>query len=423
MLASLNKKRPALKATSRDSTLSNYPQSPVPSETICQPESHQLIKKELTSINLEEKITKYFIEHPEKLEEISEAQKKGEKNLTIKERKKYKKRRWGGHSYGYKVTLCLGYIIQAYWFAYGIHGRDIYPSKATLAEELGVCIRTLDKALKALKEMGVVTWISGKSTFTTNIYCLAEAYKTTPMSHPGLEVECPRHLWLKIQNNLKNQKLKSWWPTIYEHILKDIADHMLRIYNFIRTSIKKNSKNSFKSSKDPPKERQKPPNWEIMRSLHLNFKDQNVLGGYSEAVLRLAIDDMDAYENWGKVINNKGAFLMSRCKVHEKEMKAKQENAQPSDIKEWLSSYFKAHLSSFQFINDEIGLDRSTTDSRPFIALKFHKEDFKRSILKVFQKVRGSWVDKIFNFDRPDLYTDIKTYLESSLQELRFSKA
>ena len=95
-------------------------------------------------------------------------------------------------------------------------------------------------------------------------------------------------------------------------------------------------------------------------------------------------------------------------------MKAKEKTANPVDIKSWLMSYFKGNKSNFKFITDKSDLDLSTSEAKPFIDLKFHKEDFKKSVLKVFQKVHGIWVDKIFHFDRPDLVEAIESYLENS---------
>jgi len=413
MLTQESIKTPALETTLRDNTLSNYPQSFYNFQPLIKANPNQFSKKD--SPNIYDKIEEYFIKHPKKLTELEKAE---ENPSFFNKRKKYKKRRWRGHSYGHKILLHLAYLLQSYWFAYGVEGKDIYPAKATLAKEIGVCIRTLDKALHALKDMGVVTWFSGKENYTTNTYYLEEAYKKTPMKNPEDGFKHPRHIWLKLQYNVKKKQLKHIWRIIYEHFLKDIADHMLRIYKYIRTPIEESIKNPFKTSKDPPKERKKPPNWSLLRPLQLNFKDQHVLGRYSEAVLRSSIDDMNAYLNWGKTINNKGAFLESRCKTHQQEMEANQKIKNPINIKEWLCGYFKTHRSRFQFINEETDLDRTTKEPRPFIALKFHKEDFELSSLKVFQKVKGAWIEKIFSFDRQDLYTAIKNYLENSLKQM-----
>ena len=76
----------------------------------------------------------------------------------------------------------------------------------------------------------------------------------------------------------------------------------------------------------------------------------------------------------------------------------------------------KSLSGKLNFISSKDELDLATTEVKPFIDLKFHKEEFKKSVLKVFQKVHGTWIDKIFTFDRPDLVEAIESYLENSLK-------
>ena len=125
---------------------------------------------------------------------------------------------------------------------------------------------------------------------------------------------------------------------------------------------------------------------------------------------------MTAYLDWGKTISNKAAFLMSRCKFHKEAATVNKKLEEPKDIKSWLMSYFKTNKSKFKFINTDSDLDLATSEAKPFINLKFHKDDLKKSVLKVFQKVQGSWVDKVFSFDRPNLAEAIENYLENSLK-------
>jgi hypothetical protein len=79
-------------------------------------------------------------------------------------------------------------------------------------------------------------------------------------------------------------------------------------------------------------------------------------------------------------------------------------------------SYLKLNKSKFQFINNDNDLDLATSEAKPFINLRFHKDDLKKSVLKVFQKVQGSWIDKVFSFDRPNLLESIENYLENSIK-------
>jgi len=376
---------------------------------------YDLVKVEQDQQNLYDAIVEYCLRNPVATEKLAKSEADHINSLPIKKRKKYKKRRWKGHSYGIQLVLHTAYLIQGYHFAFGVEGKPINPSKGTLAKEVGICIRTLDKALKILRTMGVVSWKSGKKTWETNTYYLADCYKVTPMRKPE-GFKHPRALWLKMQYIIKIQKLKDFTRTLYEHLLTDIADHLLRREKFIRSSLDKKSNFLLKPSKDPPKKRKKPSNWHILRSLRLSFKDQYILGRYSESILRAAVDDMTAYLDWGKTISNKAAFLMSRCKFHKEAATVNKKLEEPKDIKSWLMSYFKTNKSKFKFINTDSDLDLATSEAKPFINLKFHKDDLKKSVLKVFQKVQGSWVDKVFSFDRPNLAEAIENYLENSLK-------
>jgi len=358
--------------------------------------------------DIQEKSHDCFQNHPEKLTESDD--------VPIKKQKRYKDRRWSGHSYGINLITHTAYLFQAYHFAYGVEGKPTIPSKQTLAKEIGICVRTLDKALKILKDMGMISWKSGKQTRETNIYCLADAYKFTPMRKPK-DFKHPRHLWLKQQYLIKKQKLKEFTGTLYEHLLGDITDHLLCKKKEIRTSKEISSKNVFNSAKDPPKPRKKPPHWHLLKDLKLHFKDQWVLSRYSERFLRAAINDLHAYQSWGKTAGNIAAFLMSRCKEHKNQSESQKQKANHTNIKEWLTTHFKARKKRFLFINEINQINLATNEPRPFIQLLWHKQDIRKSVLKIYQKVQGSWIDKVFNFDRLDLAEAIESYLENSIRE------
>ncbi|MCB1115642.1 MAG: hypothetical protein KDK71_04145, partial [Chlamydiia bacterium] len=145
MLASLKEKKPAQKAILTDNTTD-------PKSQPC----YNLVKQ--SPEDFQEKVQEFFDSYPEKLADL-------ESSISEdKVRKKYKARRWSGHSYGVNLITHSAYLFQSYHFSYGVEGKLIRPSKKTLAKELGICIRTLDKALKILKEMEVISWKSGKQT-------------------------------------------------------------------------------------------------------------------------------------------------------------------------------------------------------------------------------------------------------------------
>jgi len=83
-------------------------------------------------------------------------------------------------------------------------------------------------------------------------------------------------------------------------------------------------------------------------------------------------------------------------------------------------SYFKTHSKKIVFISKQSDLDLATNERRPFVQFLKHKEDFKKSVLKVWQKVRGQWIDKVFEFNRPNLADAIEFHLESSIKQLKY---
>ena len=337
--------------------------------------------------DLYDKIVEYCTKNPSIPEALEKSEAEYINSLPIKKRKKYKKRRWRGHSYGIQSILHLAYLIQAYHFAYGVEGKPINPSKATLAKEVGICIRTLDKALKVLKAMGVVSWKSGKKTWETNTYYLADCYKTTPMRKPE-DFKHPKHLWLKQQYLIKKQKLKEVTRTLYEHLCGDIADHLLRRNKILRSSLEKKKK--FGS--DPPKKRRRPILWYLLKPFKLSYKDQAILSRFGEAALRAAINDLQTYVSWGKQAYNVPAFLVSRCKDHRERAGAKFFNETPENILKWLKQQItgKSHI---KIIQSEDQIDRSDNEST-FAKVLVHKNNPLKSLVFFWKKVNGYWIDK-----------------------------
>ena len=373
----------------------------------CQQSTHNLVKEDDPD-PITEKIYDHFEENPEQLEQFEKGAEKEEQeyfdNLNFKQKAKYKKRRWAGHGYGIKPVLHLAYLFQGYYLSYGVEGKRINPSKKRLARELGTCIRTLDKALKILKLLGIIDWVSGKKTWETNTYFLADCYKTTPMRRPD-DFDYPKHLWWKIKRHIKIKKLKNFTRVLYEHFLKDIADHLFHKSKYIRTSIEKESKKSVKASKDPPPKRKKPPNWQLLKELGLSFKDQWVIGRYSEALLRSAIDDYNFYKKQGKEIVNIPAFLISRCKAHKQSFEEKQEaykDCTPDEALGWIKAYLTSMKSKLKFISSLKEMDRSAKVKKPQVLLRISKDSPTKSIFGIFHKVEGQWLDKEFTFNRPD---------------------
>ena len=308
----------------------------------------------------------------------------------------------------------LAYLMQEYNIAYN---GNIFPTRKRLAEELQVSERIVDKALKNLKSEEDLYVQSGKKTWTTNQYFLPIKYQKHPLIAPP-DYKSPKILHMAINRKFTKAKcpeLKRWIGKLFRRQKDQFAHYSFQEIKKLRSSLKKGVKISSKKTKDPPKKRKKPPNWHLLSPLKLSFKDHHILSRYSEALLRAAIDDLHAYAGWGKTIENKAAFLMSRCKAHQLQRQAKAEAAKPENLKNWITTYLTSFKNKISFINSKAQLDPATTDLRPHVELKLHKEDIKKSVLKIYQKVHGSWVDKFFQFDRPDLVEAIESYIENSL--------
>ena len=355
--------------------------------------------------DLYDKIVEYCVNNPSIPEALQRSEAAYIQSLPIKKRKKYKKRRWKGHSYGIQSILHLAYLIQAYHFTYGVEGKPINPSKATLAKEVGICVRTLDKALKVLKVMGVVSWKSGKKTWETNTYYLVDCYKTIPMRKPA-DFKHPKHLWLKQQYLIKKQKLKEFTRTLYEHLCGDIADHLLRRNKILRTSLEKKKK----SGSDPPKKRVRPILWHLLKPFKLSYKDQAILSSFGEAALRAAINDLQTYVSWGKQAYNVAAFLVSRCKDHRERAAAKFSNETPENILKWLKKQLtgKSHI---KIIQTEDQVDRTDNEST-FAKVLIHKSKPLESLVFFWKKVNGYWIDKRVPLNHEYLREVIADFIE-----------
>jgi hypothetical protein len=376
----------------------------------------QVSNEEGTLESFESKVEDYCFEHAIAVSKIEQSEENHINSLPIKKRKQYKKRRWKGRSYGHKIIVYTGYLLQCYHFAFSLQGKPINPAKATLAKEVGICIRTLDKALKALVEMDYLAWTSGRKTWETNTYHIHEAYRGKPMKRPyGFKI--PRAIYLKMQWMLKKKKFKALWNSIYEHIQDDIADHIQRINRFNTNFLRLDSKINLKTTTDPPKERKKPPNWHLFSKYNLHYRDQWAISRYSESALRQAIDDLDFYLSEGHEVRNIAAYLVSRCKAHQAshELAEGKKNMSPVD---WLKGFLTSLKSKLNFIT---GIEERK-DSRINVNFREHKTKPEKSMLNIYQKVNGCWIDKTIPLDRPDFAYFTETYLENALKTLRFTK-
>ncbi len=329
-------------------------------------------------------------------------------SLPIKKRSRYKNRRWKGHSYGWKLIVHVGYLLQCYNFAYTLDGKPIRPSKATLAKQVGICIRTLDTALQALKEMGLLTWVSGKKNFATNTYSITRAWAGIPMRMPE-DFTVPKYLWLKMQYMLKKEKFKKFRASIYEHISRNFTDHLLHREKYLRVCLLNSSKNSLKASKDPPKRKKRRILWYLLKPFELSTRDNIILSRYGEATLKSAIEDHAYYLDQGNSIDNTPAFLIHRCKEHKQKLEGLSK-AIPSDTLEWIKARLKTSKAKYISSEGEILRDSSNL----FTKLMICKSDVKKSVLYLWKKINGTWIDKQITIDHPRFEELVEPFLKQS---------
>ena len=329
---------------------------------------------------------------------------------------KYKQRRWAGHSYKHYVEQHLLHLIQEYQIAYD----QVYVSRETLAKEIGICMKRLDKAIKRLQEWGAITVISGKANYTSNIYILSGGYDKIPTREPE-GYKRPRHIHFVIARKLLKEKCVEFKQWVYEHILKDITHHLILKVKLIRSYEKKGGEFLEKES-DPPKGKGRLSCWHLLSAFKLSYKEKAILSSFGEASLRPAINDLHFFEKKGKKVNNKIALLISRCKHHKAKLHERFEAEQPctpEESLEWLKKQLQAMKGKLGFIQSEGDLDRSTTKSKPFVMLRQHLKSVESSIFRIYQKVRGVWIDKEFTFARPDFKTAVLDHFEQSFKDAR----
>lgn len=61
-------------------------------------------------------------------------------------------------------------VLFEYIYACSLNGRGLWMSHKWLAEKLGCCITSIKNALKLLRSLGLVSWVSGRGNYMTNQY-------------------------------------------------------------------------------------------------------------------------------------------------------------------------------------------------------------------------------------------------------------
>jgi hypothetical protein len=303
-----------------------------------------------------------------------------------KKKKEYKERRWPGHSYEHRVDQHLLYTVKLYEIAFS---GNVCPSRETLARNVGVHRNTIDKSLKKLSIWECLEFVSGKQTYETNTYFIADCYKNQPIARPD-DYKIETKLWFALNRIIKKQDWERK-QRVYEHLVRDIVHHFFQKRNFLRTLLRKNEENQKKKGHDPPKKRKRVVFGHLLKPFKLCLKDQAILSRFGERSLYLAIDDLKTYLSWKRKVSNVAAFLISRCKYHREQLLLKRSPQTPNKIN-WLKDQF-TKVSNLKFIQAEEEVDRAD-DANTFVKFLIHKTDPKQSKIFFWKKVEGYWVDK-----------------------------
>ena len=334
----------------------------------------------------------------------------------IHESRPGKRRFFKGRSFKKVLHDPLLWIMKSFDLAF--KGK-VNPSFQTIADISKVHRNTCIKYLQNHREMGVIDWDSGKKTYETNTYHLCEAYRELIIPRPK-NVTLPGWLHYAIMRLIFIEK--GWYKQkLINHISRENVHHKLLVYLSFRTALDEMRKNAQKSGSDPPKGKRKSNCWHILKPFSFSAKDRAILAHYGEAILRSAIDDFNAFKSWKKEVNNEVGFLISRCKHHKDRLKQREEfdkPCKPQEALEWLKENLTTLKDKLVFLKSESQVNRSVAaeNTRPGILLKIHSE-VERSIFRIYQKVRGVWIDKEFIFDRPDFKLAVTNYFEQSFKE------
>ncbi len=319
--------------------------------------------------------------------------------------------------------LGLLYVQYSIWWA----TEDIYISQTKLGALVGVNRDTCRKHLRMLVADG---WLGEWQfrLYDTCIYNLGKNLTRQQIAYKFRGIKRP-----------KGFKVPGWLFGLIMRYLPQAQAYALLKYGITHESFLKKGNRDKKYTENRKKRERKllkskfgVPDPRLTKVLidKYNLKQQQAefLARNEERTILLAIEDLDTYiSKFSKVVNNPFGFLLHRCKAHGS--KAYQERRKvpekvlktPQDRLGWLKEYLSSIQKKVFFINSERQVNRRAIaeTTKPGILLKIHKQDPAKSSLKVFQKVCGTWVDKVFTFERPDLVNDVETYLENSLKQVK----
>ena len=189
-----------------------------------------------------------------------------------------------------------------------------------------------------------------------------------------------------------------WFRKHFRREKKEFAQQSFQDIKQIRTCLPNYSKKNFKKSKDPPRSRSKPLLWKLLKEFKFTKKDNFILSSYGEASLRAALEDYKFYLSLRKRIDNPVAFLISRCKYHRKKLTLEPQKTLEQKFKEFMKKAILLHeKGTVKFIQKEFQPKNSDRD-KIYIRVREHKKNAEKSILYLWKRVNGYWVDKRIAF-------------------------
>ena len=330
-------------------------------------------------------------------------------------KQKYKARRkfdgCNTHDYKDKPDIHILCYLQGHNCAYD---GNVYPSRQTIAKHLNISIRRVDKALKNLVRDGDVHIKSGKGDYTTNTYYIDMKYQKNPLMNPS-DYEHPFVIRCILNKKIKKAKcraLKKWIKKHFRREKKEFAHQSFQDIKQIRTCLLNSNKKFLRKSKDPPKSRGRPLFMGLLKEFKFQMKDNFILSHYGEAPLRAALDDYRFYLLQGKEIDNSMALICSRCKHHRKRLGMEPVKTPAQKFKGFVKrAKSMCEKGIATFIQKEDQIDHMNHD-KVYIKLLKHKKTPEKSILYLWKRVNGYWVDKCIAFSNERFEELVEPFLK-----------
>ena len=307
--------------------------------------------------------------------------KKARKKKTQAERRKRRE-----NSLEYKLQ-CLLYVMYLIFMA----REYICPSQTTLGATIGVNRDTCRKYLRILVNQG---WL-GKWVFRLYETCI---YKLSSSDRKQI---------IYLFRNVKRPKgfpVPSWlFGMVMGCLPESEAKHLLKYSLTHESSLKRGDRdkkyieNRKKREKKLLKSKFGVPcpiqTRTLITKYDLNKSQAEFLARNKERVLSLAMEDVDTYNT---TVRNYFGLLIHRCRCHGCNKNPPKKKELKRDKTPWLKKLF-AKNKKLEFIKSDDQIDR-TKHGTTFVKLMINKSNPAESILYLWKRVNGYWVDKRIAF-------------------------